>query len=164
MSHFCILLSSRNGLFGRSASFPFQCSLLPCVFHSFRPYDDFWPVPHLYYCLGGNQIKVMHFVTVGAENNKVLRIIIFPVTIEMGDFQHVWNAKATMGAKWPVNFQGYFAVIICLFHWFELMPLLFLLTPNARHEPTGATSIAKNHRGYSRSARWRCWVVCYSSS
>lgn len=72
----------------------------------------------------------MHFMTVGAENNKILRVIIFPVAIQMGNFQNSRNAKTAMRAKWPVSFEGQFAVIIRRFHWIELMPLLFLLTPN----------------------------------
>ena len=70
-------------------------------------------------------------MTVRAKDNKVLRIIIFPIAIEVCDFQHVGNAEAAMSAKWPINFEGHFAVIIRFLHWIELMSLLFLLTPNA---------------------------------
>ena len=72
----------------------------------------------------------MHLMTIRAKDNKILRIIIFPVAIDMRDLQHVGNAEAAMSAKWPINFEGHFAVIIRFLHWIELMPLLFLLTQN----------------------------------
>ncbi len=72
----------------------------------------------------------MHFMTVRTENNQIFGIIVSPVAIEVRDLQHGRNAKAAMSAKRPVSFEGQFAVIIRFFHWIELMPLLFLLTPN----------------------------------
>jgi len=73
-------------------------------------------------------------------SNKILRVVIFPVAIEVRDFQNGRNAEATMGAKWPISFEGQFAIIIRRFHWIELMSLLFLLTPNAElsRSPIGA--------------------------
>jgi len=127
---FSVLLPCRSSFPASGALLAFQGGLLSSIFHSFRPDHDFGPVSHLYDCFSGNQVKVVHFMAVGTKNDKVLRIVVFPLAIKMRHFQHGKNAEATMGAKWPVNFEGQLAIINLLFHWFYLMPLLFLLTPN----------------------------------
>ena len=45
----------------------------------------------------------MHLVAIQTQHDEIRRVIVLPVSIDVGDFQHGRNAKTTVCAAWIVS-------------------------------------------------------------
>ena len=120
-----VLLPCRGSLAARRTVLPPECSfplfsrerrLHSGVLHPFRPFHDLWPVPHLDDGFGRDQIQVVHLVAVRAQDDEILRVVVLPVPVNMGNLKHRWYAEAAMGAQGIVCGKGDFPVVDPLSH------------------------------------------------
>jgi hypothetical protein len=99
-----------------SEPFPRRCCFLTGVFHTLRPIDDSLPVTHLDDRCRGNKSDIIHLVAIRTEDDQISQIVIASASINVGNFQHLWDAEATMSTNRRVLSEGKLSIIDPLGH------------------------------------------------
>src|SRR5690554_5862883 len=63
-----------------------ECCLLSGILHSLRPVHDLRTVSHLDDRFRGDQIEIVHLVTVWAQDHQVADSVVCAVAVDVGDF------------------------------------------------------------------------------
>ena len=112
-----VLLSCLGGLATGFSVFSLECRLLSCVLHPFGPFHDLRSVSRLDDGLRRDQVNVVHLVAVRAQYDEILRVVVPPVPVNVGDFKHRRNAEAAMSTQGRIGIEGNLPKIDLLSHF-----------------------------------------------
>ena len=100
-----------------------ECCLLSGILHSLRPVHDLRTVSHLDDRFRGDQIEIVHLVTVWAQDHQVADSVVCAVAVDVGDFENGGDTESAMRTERVIRVEGDLPVVDSLCH---------LLSPSQR--------------------------------